>query len=183
MSRLPRQSSVLIGSALPPAPPPRQAPGNRAQQRVTLAVDAASGARRPIAGDAHRQPANAAFRADAPTGNGIESARAASGIAKVNKVDRARFDGVQAPVGPAAFPPDGVKPKGLSGEIFNFLAPTLRDSGVLRGDRQQAVLEELLEKRLAGLDGTVAREAARVIREALRSLVQLREIQNSLIRG
>jgi hypothetical protein len=187
MSRLPRHSSVLIGPALPPAPAPSQAPGNRPQQRVTLSVAAASGARRPIAAGAHRPPANAASRADAPTGNGIagngiEWARAASGIAKVNEVGRARIGRVQGRVGPSAFPPDGTKPNGLSGEIFSFLAPTLRDFGVLRGDRQQLALERL-ERRLAGLDGTVAREAARVIREALRSLAQLREIQNSLIRG
>jgi hypothetical protein len=149
---------------------------------VTLAVAATSGVRRPIAADARRPPVNPAFGAGAPTGNGIEWARAAPGIGKVNEVGRARFERVQGRVGPSAFSSDGAKPNGLSGELFAFLAPAMRDAGVLRADRQQAALE-LLQKRAAGLEGTVAREAAQVIREALRSLVQLREIQNSLIKG
>jgi len=118
---------------------------------------------------------------EAPAGKGIERARAASDIPAVNEVGRAQFDRVRR-AGISALASDRAAPQGLSGEIFAFLAPTLRDSGVLRADRQQAALE-LLEKRLAGLDGSVAVEAARVIREALRSVVQLRDIQNSLIRG
>jgi hypothetical protein len=183
MSRLPRQSGVGVGGALPQAPPPSQASGNRPQQRVTLAVAAVSEPRRPIA-DAHRLPTHAAVapRPEAPTGKSTEWARATSEIAGVNEVGRAGFDRVQGRTGPPAVPSHGAKPHGLSGEIFAFLAPSLRDSGVLRADRQQVALEQL-EKRLAGLGGTVAHEAARVIREALRSLVQLREIQNSLIQG
>jgi hypothetical protein len=182
MSRLPRQSGVGVGVALPQASQPNQAAGSRPQQRVSLAVAAASGTRRPLA-DAHRPPTHAAApRPGAPTGKSIEWARAASQVAGVNEVGRAGFERVQGRVGSSAFPSDGAKPNGLSGEIFSFLAPALRDPGVLRSDRQQAALE-LLEKRLAGVDGTVAHEAARVIREALRSLVRLGEHQNSLIRG
>jgi hypothetical protein len=182
MSRLPRQSGVHVGAAPPQALPPSQAAGNRLQQRVSPAVTADQGTRRHIAADAYRPRTHAAPpRSDAPTGMGIEWTRAVSEIAEANAVGRAGFAPLQRRAG-RSFPSDQTRPQGLSGEIFSFLAPAVRDSGVLRADRQQAALEAL-EKSLAGLDGSVAHEAARVIRGALRTLVQLREVQNSLIRG
>jgi hypothetical protein len=184
MSRLPRQAGVRVGGALPQVPPPGQASGPRAQLRasVSLAAPAATATRRPISADALRPPPIPVAAPRPDTGRAVERppAAAAPEITEIRQVSRAVFDRAQGRAGAAASDP--ARPQGLSGELFCFLAPSLRDAGILRADRQQAALEQL-EKHLAGLNGSVALEAVQVIRGALRSLAQLRDTQNSLIKG